>query len=159
MSGSLKQKVIAALNVAMAAVLIGFLWLNFGPAGSGGGGSSGIGGSTAVAQNGKALYQANCASCHGADLKGQPNWRSAKADGRLPAPPHDQSGHTWHHNDDLLFRITKFGSAAVLGGNYQSDMMGYKNILSDEQIKAVLSYIKSTWPRRIQKRQAGLSKK
>src|SRR3546814_14651453 len=39
----------------------------------------------------KPVYVANCASCPGADLEGQPNWRQHKADGRLPAPPKRKS--------------------------------------------------------------------
>lgn len=38
---------------------------------------------------GQTLYAEQCASCHGVDLKGQPNWRTAGDDGILPAPPHD----------------------------------------------------------------------
>ncbi|MEP4474670.1 MAG: cytochrome c, partial [Lentilitoribacter sp.] len=57
---------------------------------------------------GKQIYADNCASCHGVNLEGKtPNWRSLGPDGKLPAPPHDQSGHTWHHTDELLFNITK----------------------------------------------------
>ena len=44
---------------------------------------------------GKRIYAEHCASCHGANLEGQPNWRIRKPDGRMPAPPHDSSGHTW----------------------------------------------------------------
>ncbi|MCY4361382.1 MAG: c-type cytochrome, partial [Gammaproteobacteria bacterium] len=43
---------------------------------------------------GQTLYQEQCAACHGANLEGQPNWRSANDDGTLPAPPHDETGHT-----------------------------------------------------------------
>ena len=53
--------------------------------------------------SGQTLYTNNCASCHGAKLEGQPNWRSPNADGVLPAPPHDPTGHTWHHDNGLLF--------------------------------------------------------
>jgi mono/diheme cytochrome c family protein len=52
---------------------------------------------------GQSLYADSCASCHGANLEGQPNWQSPNADGVLPAPPHDRTGHTWHHDDELLF--------------------------------------------------------
>ena len=41
--------------------------------------------------DGEENYQAHCASCHGVDLEGQPNWRTMKADGSLPAPPHDET--------------------------------------------------------------------
>ena len=43
---------------------------------------------------GAQLYAENCASCHGANLEGQADWRSPGPDGRLPAPPHDETGHT-----------------------------------------------------------------
>src|SRR5690606_39239371 len=52
---------------------------------------------------GKAIYANNCAACHGAELQGQPNWRERLPNGRLPAPPHDKFGHTWHHPDAMLF--------------------------------------------------------
>lgn len=98
--------------------------------------------------DGAALYQQNCASCHGAELQGQPDWRSPGPDGRLPAPPHDATGHTWHHGDDILFRITRDGTAAVVGGGYESDMPGFGDALTDAEIRAILDYIKSTWPER-----------
>ncbi len=37
---------------------------------------------------GKSLYEDHCASCHGADLEGQPNWQIPDQDGFMPAPPH-----------------------------------------------------------------------
>ena len=43
---------------------------------------------------GKEVYDTNCASCHGAKLEGQANWEIRTADGYLPAPPHDETGHT-----------------------------------------------------------------
>lgn len=98
--------------------------------------------------DGAALYQQNCASCHGAELQGQPDWRSPGPDGRLPAPPHDATGHTWHHGDNILFRITRDGTAAVVGGGYESDMPGFGDSLRDAEIRAILDYIKSTWPER-----------
>ena len=52
---------------------------------------------------GQALYADSCAACHGANLEGQPDWRVPGADGILPAPPHDETGHTWHHDNQLLF--------------------------------------------------------
>jgi mono/diheme cytochrome c family protein len=91
------------------------------------------------------LYAAHCASCHGAQLEGQPNWQEAKPDGRLPAPPHDASGHTWHHSDRELFMITKSGMSAVVPG-YESDMPAFEGMLTDEEIRAVLAFIRSTWP-------------
>lgn len=96
---------------------------------------------------GEEIYLSQCADCHGAALEGQPNWRSRDANGLLPAPPHDASGHTWHHADDLLFEITKYGASVVIGDpDYRSIMPVYEDILSDDDIIAVLSYIKNSWP-------------
>ena len=99
---------------------------------------------------GAVVYQENCASCHGANLEGQPDWRSPGEDGRLPAPPHDEAGHTWHHDGDTLFRLTKYGTGALFGDpDYASNMPIYEGVLTDDEIIAVLSYIKSTWPQDI----------
>lgn len=97
---------------------------------------------------GRAVYDFQCAACHGGQLEGQPDWRSPLPSGRLPAPPHDASGHTWHHPDDILFRIVREGTAAIVGGGYESDMPGFGDVLSDAEIRAVLAYIESTWPAR-----------
>lgn len=107
---------------------------------------------------GARIYTENCASCHGAELEGQADWRRRRADGRLPAPPHDTSGHTWHHPDAQLFAITKYGPAALAGGDYESDMPAYAGVLSDEEIWAVLSYIKSRWPQQVQDRHDQISR-
>jgi len=100
---------------------------------------------------GKNVYVKNCASCHGVNLEGEENWKSRKPNGMLPAPPHDETGHTWHHNDNYLFMITKYGVEEILGEKYPNNMPAYKEILSDKEIIAVLSYIKSTWSPKVQK--------
>ncbi len=100
-----------------------------------------------VVQQGEKVYQANCASCHGKYLEGAPNWRQRDENGYLPAPPHDKTGHTWHHADDLLFEITKYGPPAVIGDpQYKTLMPAYQYQLTDDEIIAVLSFIKNTWP-------------
>jgi mono/diheme cytochrome c family protein len=98
---------------------------------------------------GERLYQENCASCHGANLEGQPDWRTRLPNGKVPAPPHDASGHTWHHPDRVLLDIVKRGTAAIVGNGYESDMPGFKELLTDEEITAIFDFIKSTWPDRI----------
>lgn len=108
---------------------------------------------------GAAIYAANCAACHGVDLEGQPDWQRRLPSGRLPAPPHDASGHTWHHPDGVLFRITKAGPAAFVGGGYESDMPGFGDVLSDDEIWAVLAYIKSRWSERERQLQTEMSQK
>jgi len=95
---------------------------------------------------GAGIYQAQCAGCHGADLGGEPDWRQPKESGRMPAPPHDETGHTWHHPDIQLFMLTKYGVAAVVGDGYESDMPGFEDVLTDREILQVLAYIKNSWP-------------
>jgi len=96
---------------------------------------------------GGSLYSQHCAICHGVNLEGQPNWRTRKPDGRLPAPPHDESGHTWHHPDADLFQITKLGLVPPLAPeSYQSDMPGFAAVLTDGEIRAVLAFIENSWP-------------
>lgn len=103
---------------------------------------------------GKLVYKKFCSLCHGVDLKGQPNWRVRNAEGKLPAPPHDESGHTWHHADDLIFGMTKFGIVPPYGPkDYKSDMPAWENTLSDDDIWAVIAYIKSQWPEELRKAQ------
>lgn len=103
---------------------------------------------------GKLVYAQHCASCHGAQLEGQPNWRERRPDGRLPAPPHDAEGHTWHHSDDQLTAMVSEGMAPLAPAGYVSDMPAFKGTLSEREIAAVLAYIKSTWPSAARERQA-----
>jgi len=108
-------------------------------------------------QQGRALYATNCATCHGTNLQGQPDWKRRLANGRMPAPPHDVTGHTWHHSDRDLFDLTKRGVAAVMGDGYESDMPAFGGKLSDDEIRAVLDYIKSTWPPRARESQGKIT--
>jgi mono/diheme cytochrome c family protein len=101
---------------------------------------------------GKQIYDRHCGFCHGAALEGQPNWQSRDARGRLPAPPHDESGHTWHHDDVTLFEITKFGVTKFGPPGYESDMPAFEGVLTDAEIAAALAYIKSSWPESIHRR-------
>ncbi len=48
----------------------------------------------AVVYGGQRLYMSHCAACHGINLQGAPNWHRRNAAGYLPAPPHDETGHT-----------------------------------------------------------------
>lgn len=107
---------------------------------------------------GKALYDANCAACHGANLEGQKDWQSQGENGIAPAPPHDETGHTWHHDNALLFFYTKLGGEKLLEArgvtDFKSGMPGFEGVMSDEDIWDTLAYIRSTWPERIQDIQA-----
>lgn len=102
---------------------------------------------------GRRIYAAACASCHGASLEGQANWQRRLPNGRLPAPPHDATGHTWHHPDEMLFKVTKYGPGAYPDG-HQTDMPAFEKRLTDAEIAASLAFIKSTWPADIRARQA-----
>ncbi|TMM51173.1 c-type cytochrome [Sulfitobacter sabulilitoris] len=107
---------------------------------------------------GQTLYDRNCASCHGADLEGQPDWRSPDENGVLPAPPHDETGHTWHHDNQLLFDYTALGGRKALAqrgiDGFNSGMPGFEGQLAEDEIWTILAYIRSTWPEHIQKAQA-----
>ncbi|MEJ6708896.1 MAG: cytochrome c [Amylibacter sp.] len=108
--------------------------------------------------SGEKLYADNCAVCHGANLQGQPNWQSPDENGVLPAPPHDKTGHTWHHDNALLFEYTKLGGQAALEARgvtgFKSGMEAFRGVLTDDEIWDVLAYIRSTWPKRQQDVQA-----
>ena len=120
--------------------------------------SADAGNNDAVAQ-GAVLYAQQCASCHGENLEGQPNWKTPQDDGTLPAPPHDDSGHTWHHPDTLLFDITKRGGQASAPKGFKSGMPAFSGTMSDSEIYAVLSFIKSRWSITSQARQGRMNKK
>lgn len=101
---------------------------------------------------GETVYAQQCASCHGVNLEGQPEWKSQNEDGSFRAPPHDESGHTWHHGDPTLLEAIYAGGARFadmnIGGT--SNMPAFADTLSDAEITSVLTYIKSTWPDDIQ---------
>lgn len=102
---------------------------------------------------GETLYAEHCASCHGANLEGQPNWQSSDENGILPAPPHDETGHTWHHDNQLLFNYTKIGGEQALAASgvvFNSGMPGFAETLTDDEIWNILAFIRSTWPIRMQ---------
>lgn len=96
-----------------------------------------------ILAQGETLYAQYCAKCHGANLEGAPNWKQRLPDGSLPPPPHDASGHTWHHPDKLLIAITENGGDPA----DNSKMPAFKDQLSRQRIVAILEFIKSKWER------------
>lgn len=105
-------------------------------------------GPIAAAETGEALYREHCASCHGLRLEGQPNWQSRNPDGLYPAPPHDQTGHSWHHGDQMLRDYVVLGGQAVLermGVRFRSGMPGFADRLDEGEVEAILDYLKANW--------------
>lgn len=100
---------------------------------------------TSPVAQGKTLFAANCAGCHGVNGQGQPNWHVRNADGSLPAPPLNGDGHTWHHSDGLLYRIVRAGGAEFAAPGFKSLMPAFEEILTHQEIVAVLTYVKSLW--------------
>jgi mono/diheme cytochrome c family protein len=147
---------LAVIGTGLAVLAAAGIWLVLGQ----GPNEDDAAGPVDIAQ-GKTLYVENCASCHGAELEGQPDWRSPGPDGRLPAPPHDETGHTWHHSDRVLFDYTKLGGEALMaqqGMEFDSGMPGFGDRLTDQQIRNVLGYMRSTWPEDVKQAQAERTK-
>ena len=85
---------------------------------------------------GAVVYRDHCATCHGANLEGQPEWKSRTADGRLPAPPHDETGHTWHHSDETLFGLIKVGlQPPVAPAGYKTDMPAFGTVFDRPSVR------------------------
>jgi mono/diheme cytochrome c family protein len=112
-----------------------------------------------LAARGEKIYADNCAVCHGANREGQPNWREPLPEGGLPAPPHDESGHTWHHPDGFLFLYVKEGGEPFMPQGMKSNMPPFGHSLKDGDILAVLSFIKSRWVLEIQDRQRAITRR
>ncbi|MGD8585464.1 MAG: c-type cytochrome [Chloroflexota bacterium] len=96
---------------------------------------------------GQELYAIHCASCHGLELEGEADWQLQDENGTFRAPPHNASGHTWHHGDKLLLESIRLGGTRLpddIGG--VSEMPAFEGVLDEQQMRAILTYIKSTWP-------------
>ena len=99
-------------------------------------------------RSGQEIFASTCAACHGVEGEGQPGWHVVKEDGTLPAPPLNGEGHTWHHGDGLLYQIVSQGGKSLEGPdipNFKSGMPAFGDLLNDEEIVAVLTYVKSLW--------------
>ena len=94
---------------------------------------------------GRQVYQATCVVCHGANAEGAPNWQTPDAQGNYLSPPHDDSGHTWHHSDRVLYEMIRDGMNDPLRPNSAFRMPAFGNRLSDAEIRAVIAYFQSLW--------------
>ncbi len=81
---------------------------------------------------GQELYNQHCAECHGENGEGE------QPDPYAPgsAPPHDVTGHTWHHPDQVNL-------STVLNGG--ATMSGFNEKLSTDEAMLILGYIKTWW--------------
>ncbi len=95
-----------------------------------------------MVNQGKPIYQANCAQCHGGFGQGDANWRKPTEDGRYLPPPLNGTGHAWHHPMDQLRGVIKHGR----GPDVPSDMPAWGQKLSDEEIDSVIAWFQSRWP-------------
>lgn len=98
----------------------------------------------ATVLQGRQIYQRQCAACHGRSLQGQPLWQLQDAFAGRRAPAHDQTGHTWLHADEDLFRMIKLGRFDEAGP--ATFMPAFQDRLSDGDILAVIAFIKASWP-------------
>lgn len=93
---------------------------------------------------GAELYAANCQGCHGGARGGRMM--------DIP-PPHNANGHTWHHPDCVIKDIILNGPGPMsdqmrqmMGASENTPQMpAFKGQLSDEDIEAILGYIKEWW--------------
>jgi mono/diheme cytochrome c family protein len=93
-------------------------------------------------RTGEHIFASTCAVCHGTGGEGDDNWMVRDEDGRLPPPPLNGDGHTWHHSDGVLYGIVSNGGAGI---GFGSNMPAFKDELTHEEIIAVLEFVKTWW--------------
>jgi mono/diheme cytochrome c family protein len=96
-------------------------------------------------KSGRAIYGQQCASCHGVDAQGAPNWKEPDERGELPAPPQNAEGHTWRHSDTMLYEMITKGMRDPFNSTTRLTMPPFGDVLSPEQIQAVIAYLKTLW--------------
>lgn len=124
-SAPYRRYVTAFVVIPGTVVLFAFLLFSFDP----------IAGSPNA--DGKAVYEARCASCH------QPNWSG------IPGVFPTLHGTRWvvGKPDRLVAIILNglMGELAVDGLTYNGAMPAWGGLLSDREISAVLTYVRSSW--------------
>ncbi|HSH01998.1 MAG TPA: cytochrome c [Anaerolineae bacterium] len=109
---------------------------------------------TEAMDKGELVYLTYCAECHGVNLEGEANWQERNEDGSFRAPPHDETGHTWHHPDSYLEESILLGGERIDSSLGVSKMPAYEGVLSEEEVAAVIDYIKRQWSDDIRAMQA-----
>lgn len=95
----------------------------------------------AQVNSGNQIYHTQCATCHGEQAEGQPNWQERGPLGYYPAPPLNGSGHSAQHS--LPQMLTTLDSG---GGPLGGTMPSFADVLNDGDKRAVIAYIQSLWP-------------
>lgn len=112
--------------------------------------------STSVTR-GKQVYAAQCASCHGRSLQGQPLWRTADEDRPLRAPALNETGPGWMRSDEELFATVADGHLPSVTPDPRTRMPAFSGVLAQSDILAVLAFIKARWPVSLRVAQAALN--
>lgn len=94
---------------------------------------------------GQRVYARSCAACHGAQGEGAANWQAPNDAGELPPPPHGPAGHTWMHSDAMLSRIISEGWRDPFNKTERLTMPAFEDVLTPEEIRAVIAYLKTLW--------------
>lgn len=94
---------------------------------------------------GRVYYEQTCAACHGVDGRGQFPEAPFEPDatGRLGAPPHNETGHTWHHSDELLLRYVVEGGFSDPNNFYT--MPRWDSLYDRDDAALIIAYIKTMW--------------
>lgn len=97
-----------------------------------------------ILQTGEQTYLRYCAHCHGYGGEGQPPASAQNTInlGMNTVPPHNATGHTWQHPNQLLIEVIQTGIQNPLD---HFPMPAFEGRLSDEEIAAVIEYIKLWW--------------
>jgi len=88
---------------------------------------------------GQALYTKNCSRCHGAQAQGTLQWKTPGPDGKYPPPPLNGSAHAWHHPTEVLLEVIKDGTIP------EGNMPAWEGKMTDDELKAVISWFQTLW--------------
>ncbi len=114
------------------------------------------GGSDAEIRRGESLYRQYCIGCHGGPTGGS----------MMDYPPrHNANGHTWHHPDCQLKGIIQNGGDAMtammrrmMAPPSTPAMPAFRGVLTDEEIEAILAFIKTWWTEEQRRYQAQITR-
>ena len=110
-----------------------------------------------LVETGRAIYATACSSCHGRRLQGQALWQVMDQYAGRRAPPQDGTGHSWQHSDEDLFQKTRTARFPWAPQRDATYMPAFGGKLSDQEILAVLAFIKASWPAGMRASQAMLN--